>query len=124
VRSLAFASARSAGRALQGAGPGGSDLTVQGLDQESIQDCDLALFSAGGSTSGEWAPRFAAAGAVVVDNSSHWRMQDDVPLVVSEVNPAALAGPSGNRREPELLDDADGRGAQANLWNAAGSSDW
>jgi len=92
---VAFASARSAGRALQGAGPGGSDLTVQGLDQESIQDCDLALFSAGGSTSGEWAPRFAAAGAVVVDNSSHWRMQDDVPLVVSEVNPAALAGHRG-----------------------------
>jgi aspartate-semialdehyde dehydrogenase len=92
---VAFASARSVGRVLEGAGPDGSDLTVQGLDEESIQGFDLALFSAGGSTSGEWAPRFAAAGAVVVDNSSHWRMHDDVPLVVSEVNPAALAGHRG-----------------------------
>ena len=70
-------------------------LIVQGLDDESIQGFDLALFSAGGSTSGEWAPRFAAAGAVVVDNSSRWRMQDDVPLVVSEVNPEALAAHRG-----------------------------
>src|SRR5207249_8985599 len=51
---------------------------------------DIAIFSAGGGTSGEWAPRFAAAGAVVIDNSSRWRMHDDVPLVVSEVNPEAL----------------------------------
>ena len=92
---VAFASARSVGRVLAGAGPGGNDLTVQGLSEESIQGFDLALFSAGGSTSGEWAPRFAAAGAVVVDNSSRWRMQDDVPLVVSEVNPEALAGHRG-----------------------------
>jgi aspartate-semialdehyde dehydrogenase len=55
-----------------------------------VQDFDIALFSAGGSTSGEWAPAFAAAGAVVIDNSSRWRMNDDVPLVVSEVNPEAL----------------------------------
>jgi aspartate-semialdehyde dehydrogenase len=68
---------------------------VQGLGEESIQGFDLALFSAGSSTSGEWAPRFAAAGAVVVDNSSRWRMNDDVPLVVSEVNPEALAGHHG-----------------------------
>jgi aspartate-semialdehyde dehydrogenase len=80
-----FASARSVGRELEGG------LIVQGLDEQSIQGFDLALFSAGGSTSGEWAPRFAAAGAVVVDNSSRWRMNDDVPLVVSEVNPDALA---------------------------------
>jgi len=80
---------------LQGAGPDGADLTVQGLAEESIQGFDLALLSAGGSTSGEWAPRFAAAGAVVVDNSSRWRMNDDVPLVVSEVNPAALASHHG-----------------------------
>jgi aspartate-semialdehyde dehydrogenase len=63
---VAFASARSVGRVLEGAGPDGADLTVQGLDEESIQGFDLALFSAGGATSGEWAPRFAAAGAVVV----------------------------------------------------------
>jgi aspartate-semialdehyde dehydrogenase len=84
-----FASERSIGRELDGG------LVVRGLDEESIQGFDLALFSAGGSTSGEWAPRFAAAGAVVVDNSSRWRMQDDVPLVVSEVNPEALTGHHG-----------------------------
>jgi aspartate-semialdehyde dehydrogenase len=80
-----FASERSVGRELA------EGLIVQGLDEESIQGFDLALFSAGGATSGEWAPRFADAGAVVIDNSSRWRMHDDVPLVVSEVNPEALA---------------------------------
>jgi aspartate-semialdehyde dehydrogenase len=53
------------------------------------------LFSAGGSTSGEWAPRFVDAGAVVVDNSSKWRMSEDVPLVVAEVNPETLASHCG-----------------------------
>jgi aspartate-semialdehyde dehydrogenase len=86
---VAFASARSAGRELDGG------LIVQGLDEQSIQGFDIALFSAGGSTSGEWAPRFAATGAIVIDNSSRWRMQDDVPLVVSEVNPDALDGHRG-----------------------------
>jgi aspartate-semialdehyde dehydrogenase len=86
---VAFASERSVGREL----PGG--LIVQGLDDHSIRGFDLALFSAGGATSGEWAPRFADAGAVVIDNSSRWRMQDDVPLVVSEVNPDALSGHHG-----------------------------
>ncbi len=81
---VAFASERSIGRELEGG------LVVHGLDDESIQGFDLALFSAGGSTSGEWAPKFAAAGATVIDNSSRWRMQEDVPLVVSEVNPEAL----------------------------------
>jgi aspartate-semialdehyde dehydrogenase len=84
---VAFASARSAGRKID-FGP--DTLVVQELSEDSIQGFDIALFSAGGSTSGEWAPRFAAAGAVVVDNSSRWRMNDDVPLVVSEVNPEAL----------------------------------
>jgi aspartate-semialdehyde dehydrogenase len=80
-----FASERSAGRELEGG------LVVQALDENSIAGFDLALFSAGGSISGQWAPRFAQAGAVVVDNSSRWRMDDDIPLVVSEVNPEALA---------------------------------
>jgi aspartate-semialdehyde dehydrogenase len=80
-----FASARSVGRELPGIG------TVVPLEEETIRDFDLALFSAGGSTSREWAPRFAAAGAIVVDNSSAWRMDPQVPLVVSEVNPDALA---------------------------------
>src|SRR5664279_1500436 len=79
-----FASERSVGRELDGG------LVVQGLSDDSIQGFDIALFSAGGSTSGEWAPKFARAGAVVVDNSSRWRMQQEVPLVVSEVNPEAL----------------------------------
>ena len=63
---------------------------MQALSDESIQGFDLALFSAGSGASEEWAPRFADAGAVVVDNSSQWRMHEDVPLVVSEVNPEAL----------------------------------
>jgi aspartate-semialdehyde dehydrogenase len=84
-----FASERSVGRELDGG------LVVRGLSDESIQGFDIALFSAGGSTSGEWAPRFAQAGAVVIDNSSRWRMSDDVPLVVSEVNPDALADHKG-----------------------------
>jgi aspartate-semialdehyde dehydrogenase len=92
---VAFASERSAGRVLEDAAPDGGALTVQALDDDSIQGFDIALFSAGGSTSGEWAPRFAAAGAIVIDNSSRWRMQDDVPLVVSEVNPDALEGHHG-----------------------------
>jgi aspartate-semialdehyde dehydrogenase len=90
-----FASERSAGRVLEGAALDGGDLTVQGLGEDTIQGFDLALFSAGGSTSGEWASRFADAGAVVVDNSSRWRMRDDVPLVVAEVNPDALAAHRG-----------------------------
>jgi aspartate-semialdehyde dehydrogenase len=84
-----FASARSAGKVLDGG------LTVQPLSDETIQGFDVAIFSAGGSTSGEWAPKFAEAGAIVVDNSSKWRMQEDVPLVVSEVNPEALDGHRG-----------------------------
>ncbi len=90
-----FASERSAGRVLVGAGPYGENLTVLGLSDDTIQGFDLALFSAGGATSGEWAPRFTDAGAVVVDNSSRWRMHDDVPLVVAEVNPDALAAHRG-----------------------------
>jgi aspartate-semialdehyde dehydrogenase len=84
-----FASERSVGRELDGG------LVVQGLSEQAVQGFDLAIFSAGGSTSGEWAPRFARAGAVVVDNSSRWRMADDVPLVVAEVNPQALDGHRG-----------------------------
>jgi len=79
-----FASERSVGRELE------DGMIVRGLAQDTIGGFDLALFSAGSSTSGEWAPRFAEAGATVVDNSSRWRMHDDVPLVVAEVNPDAL----------------------------------
>jgi aspartate-semialdehyde dehydrogenase len=87
-----FASERSAGRRID---HGDVDLEVQPLADGAIRDCDLALFSAGSTVSEEWAPRFADAGAVVVDNSSFWRMHDDVPLVVAEVNPEALDGHRG-----------------------------
>jgi aspartate-semialdehyde dehydrogenase len=90
---VAFATARSAGRKIDF---GDETLVVQELSSaDAIQGFDVALFSAGGGTSGEWAPRFAAAGAVVIDNSSRWRMHDDVPLVVSEVNPEALESHRG-----------------------------
>jgi len=79
-----FASERSAGRELDGYG------VIQPLTEETVRGYDLALFSAGGSTSKAWAEPFVAGGAVVVDNSSAWRMDPDVPLVVSEVNPAAI----------------------------------
>jgi aspartate-semialdehyde dehydrogenase len=79
-----FASARSAGRELEGFG------TVQPLSDETIQGFDIAIFSAGATTSGEWAQRFVDAGCVVIDNSSRFRRDDDIPLVVSEVNPHAL----------------------------------
>jgi aspartate-semialdehyde dehydrogenase len=65
-------------------------MTIQPLRDDTISGFDIALFSAGGATSREWAPRFAAAGALVVDNSSAWRMDPEVPLVVTEVNPDAL----------------------------------
>ncbi len=87
-----FASERSAGRNID---YGDRDLTVAALSDESIRGFDLALFSAGSQISAEWAPSFAQAGAVVVDNSSQWRMHEDVPLVVSEVNPGALEGHKG-----------------------------
>src|SRR3954454_14323449 len=82
-----FASERSAGRTID---YGDRDLTAQALSEDASRDVDLALFSAGGTRSAEWAPRFVDAGAVVVDNSSYWRMHDEVPLVVSEVNPDAV----------------------------------
>ncbi len=84
-----FASARSAGSTLRF---GERDIVVEDASTADPSGLDLAIFSAGGSTSKALAPRFAAAGVTVVDNSSAWRMDPDVPLVVSEVNPAALGG--------------------------------
>jgi aspartate-semialdehyde dehydrogenase len=84
-----FASERSAGRELD------DGSVVRALTPESIQGFDMAIFSAGGSTSGEWAPRFVEAGAVVIDNSSRWRRDPEVPLVVAEVNPEALERHNG-----------------------------
>ncbi len=83
-----FASARSAGTTLPWRG---QDVVVEDAATADVAGIDIALFSAGGATSKALAPRFAAAGAMVIDNSSAWRMDPDVPLVVSEVNPHALA---------------------------------
>ncbi|MCW2491650.1 MAG: aspartate-semialdehyde dehydrogenase [Pseudonocardiales bacterium] len=82
-----FASARSAGSTLPWAG---KQITVEDADLADPSGLDIALFSAGGATSKRLAPKFAAAGAIVIDNSSAWRMDPDVPLVVSEVNPQAV----------------------------------
>ncbi len=80
----AFASHRSAGKTVQ---YDGADVVVEDVAQADFGGLDVALFSAGGGTSKQWAPKVAAAGATVVDNSSAWRLDDRVPLVVSEVNP-------------------------------------
>ncbi|MGZ4437971.1 MAG: aspartate-semialdehyde dehydrogenase [Nocardioidaceae bacterium] len=84
-----FASARSAGTRLAF---GDREVVVEDATTADPTGLDIALFSAGATTSRAQAPRFAAAGVVVVDNSSAWRMDPDVPLVVSEVNPQAIAG--------------------------------
>ncbi|HEV8693441.1 MAG TPA: aspartate-semialdehyde dehydrogenase [Lysobacter sp.] len=81
-----LASERSAGAKLEF---GAKQLVVENLATFDPSGVDIALFSAGGSISKEYAPKFAAAGAVVIDNSSAFRYDDDVPLVVSEVNPEA-----------------------------------
>src|SRR5579862_2345127 len=85
-----FATARSAGRRLDG----GLEVRELGSGTD-IEGFDIALFSAGAGTSREWSPRFVAAGATVIDNSSAFRRDPDVPLVVSEVNPHALEGHGG-----------------------------
>ena len=88
-----YASARSAGKTVNF---DGKDYTVIELKEENIKDdIDVALFSAGGSISKEYAPKFKAKGAIVVDNSSAWRMEKDIPLVVPEANPEALDGHNG-----------------------------
>jgi aspartate-semialdehyde dehydrogenase len=83
-----FASARSAGTTLLWRG---RDIVVEDAETADVSGIDIALFSAGATTSRAQAERFAAGGAVVIDNSSAWRMDPEVPLVVSEVNPEAAA---------------------------------
>ncbi len=87
-----FSSERSAGTKVR---YGGQELECRPLSEDAIRGLDLALSSAGGKVSAEWAPRLVEAGAVVVDNTSFWRMHDDVPLVVPEVNPDALEAHRG-----------------------------
>jgi len=87
-----FASERSAGRKLEW---NGSQLECRALSAETIEGLDVVLSSAGGAVSSEWAPKLVEAGAVVVDNTSYWRMHEDVPLVVAGVNPDAAASHKG-----------------------------
>ena len=90
-----FASARSAGSTLPW---DGQDVVVENAADADPTGLDIALFSAGGSTSKALAPKFAAAGVIVIDNSSAWRMDPEVPLVVSEVNPEAAVAVLGKGR--------------------------
>ena len=85
-----FATARSAGTAVDF---GGHTVIVEDVATAKPEGIDIALFSAGATGSRAHAPRFAEAGATVIDNSSAWRMDPDVPLVVSEVNPHAIVEP-------------------------------
>ncbi|HPJ54312.1 MAG TPA: aspartate-semialdehyde dehydrogenase, partial [Flavobacteriales bacterium] len=86
---LPVASARSVGATVHFRG---KQVPVIGMEDAVAARPDIALFSAGGGTSLEWAPRFAEAGCTVIDNSSAWRMDPNVPLVVPEINADALAG--------------------------------
>ena len=83
-----LASSRSAGTTLPWKG---GEVIVEDASTADLTGIDIALFSAGGASSKELAPKYAAAGAIVIDNSSAWRMDPDVPLIVSEVNPAAIS---------------------------------
>ena len=85
-----FASARSAGTALPF---GDADVVVEDVARADPTGLDIAIFSAGSTLSKQEAPRFAEAGVIVIDNSSGWRMDPDVPLVVSEVNPEETVNP-------------------------------
>ena len=80
---LPVASARSVGKTISFQG---KDYTVIGLEDAVAQAPDFALFSAGGQTSLDWAPKFAAVGTTVIDNSSAWRMHPDHKLIVPEIN--------------------------------------
>ncbi len=86
---VAIASRRSQGREVS---YGDRTLKCQTLDTYDFKGTDIAIMSAGGTVSKEWSPKIAKAGAVVIDNSSVWRMDPDVPLVVPEVNADAIAG--------------------------------
>ena len=93
VRELVpLASARSAGKKVSF---DGAEIEIRELNEQSIQGLDLVLSSAGGKISAEWAPKIVEAGAVVVDNTSYFRMDDDVPLVVAGVNDDAVEGHNG-----------------------------
>ena len=84
---FAVASERSAGSTVE---YGNTELTVEAIDKFDISKVQIALFSAGSDVSKEWAPKFGEKNCVVIDNSSQFRMDDDIPLIVPEVNPEAI----------------------------------
>ena len=86
---VALASSRSVGTEVYF---GDKTLKCRNLENYDFSDTDICLMSAGGSVSKEWSPKIASVGAVVIDNSSAWRMDPDVPLIVPEVNADATAG--------------------------------
>ncbi len=86
---LAVASRRSQGTEVS---YGDKTLKVQALENVDFSQYDICLMSAGGAISKEWSPRIGATGCVVIDNSSAWRMDPDVPLIVPEVNADAIVG--------------------------------
>ncbi|MDO8837733.1 MAG: aspartate-semialdehyde dehydrogenase [Parvibaculum sp.] len=86
---VALASRRSLGTEVSF---GDRDIKVKGLDTYDFKGTDICLMATSGEMSAEWAPKIAAKGCVVIDNSSRWRMDPDVPLIVPEVNAAAIAG--------------------------------
>ncbi len=90
-------------------------LKVRDLAKFDFKGVDIALSSPGAKVSAIHSPRAGAAGCVVIDNTSHFRMDPDVPLVVPEVNPQAIAGYTKKRhhRQPQLLDHPDGGGFEA-----------
>ena len=90
VRNLyPLASSRSAGKTIRF---NGKSLKIEDLAEFDFSKVQIGLFSAGGAVSAEYAPKAAAAGCIVVDNTSHFRRDEDIPLVVPEVNPHAIAG--------------------------------
>src|SRR5581483_1767773 len=95
-----FASARSAGKRMTFLG---QDLVVQELTARSFDGVDIALFSAGSGTSKQFAPIAVKAGAVVIDNSSAFRMDSDVPLVVPEINAGAISRHRGIIANPNCV---------------------
>ena len=105
-----LASERSAGKTVEFRG---ESHPIGPLSAEAFEGVDIVLSSTPASVSRQLSPIAAQAGAVVVDNSSAFRMEPDVPLVVPEVNPHDVAQAPGDHRQPQLLDDPDGRGPEA-----------
>ena len=108
---VALASTRSVGTEVSF---GDGILKIKALDYFDFKGTDIVLMSAGGAIAKEWAPKIAAQGAIVIDNSSAWRMDRHVPLVVPEVNAdGAERHSQGHHRQSQLLDRPAGGGAEA-----------